>query len=183
MRIISGRWGGRKLKSFAAAHLRPTTDRVKESIFNKLMSHWGEADVLDLFAGTGNLGLEALSRGARMVVSVESHAKSRAIIRENCKLLEAGDALKLVGEDVFKYLATASDNFAIVLADPPFTKKIAHEVMLAIAKSRVVREESWVVIESAKKERMDESYDKLIRVDCRDYGDKVVSYFRMKSHD
>ena len=83
MRIISGKYKGRVLTSFQADHIRPTTDRVKESLFNKWMSLVGEARVLDLFSGTGNLGIESLSRGASHVDFVELNAKSIIILKKN----------------------------------------------------------------------------------------------------
>lgn len=82
MRIISGKYRGRRLSAFNAPHIRPTTDRVKETMFNKLMGQVEGARVLDLFAGTGNLGIESLSRGANWVEFVESNRKSLEILKK-----------------------------------------------------------------------------------------------------
>jgi hypothetical protein len=104
MRIISGKWRGRRLVSFKADHIRPTTDRVKESLFNKLQAEWEDARVLDLYAGTGNIGFEALSRGAREVVAVEMSGKSIDIIRRNivraCRLAREYRVMK---DDVVRF--------------------------------------------------------------------------------
>ena len=81
MRIIAGKYGGRRLKAFKADHIRPTTDRVKETLFNILQSYIPEAHILDLYAGTGSLGFEALSRGASDVMAVEQNRKSLSIIK------------------------------------------------------------------------------------------------------
>src|SRR5690606_5573787 len=87
LRIISGRYKGRSLVSFKAPHIRPTTDRVKESLFNKIQSRVDGSRVLDLFSGTGSLGLEAISRGASLVEFVDDSASSLNILKKNLKLL------------------------------------------------------------------------------------------------
>lgn len=180
MRIIAGRFKGRRLVSFDEKHIRPTTDRVKETIFNKLMHDIGDARVLDLFSGTGNLALESLSRGATFVLAVEQHRNSLELIRKNSKLLAVqAEELQVHGQDVFGFLkAYQGDSFQVIIADPPFTKKIAHDVMLAIAASAVHAADSVVVIESAKSERIEDTYEPFNLLDRRDFGDKVVSFFR-----
>src|SRR5690606_35256713 len=105
MRIISGKFGGRKLVHFKADHIRPTTDRVKEVIFNKLQSDIDGSRVLDLFSGTGSLALEALSRGASWVTAVEKNPKSIEIIKKNCELLKIPPGeIALVKKDVLAFL-------------------------------------------------------------------------------
>jgi 16S rRNA (guanine966-N2)-methyltransferase len=179
VRIISGKLKGRNLVSFKASHLRPTTDRVKEAIFNKLAPYIVEASVLDLFSGTGNLGIESYSRGARQVVSVESHRTSIKIIKENYRQLEIGGEITLIHQDVMKFLRNPGEYraFDIVLVDPPFTKKMAHEVMELLVDSAVVRSGSLVVIESSSQERIDDKYSGLALMDRKSYGDKVASFF------
>src|SRR4051812_43364744 len=104
MRIIGGKFKGRNLVSFKADHIRPTTDRVKESIFNKLQNDIPGGRVLDLFSGTGNLAIEALSRGADYVIAVELNRKSLMIIRENLEILGIKNEIEVVGDDVLKYV-------------------------------------------------------------------------------
>lgn len=179
MRIISGKFKGRVLKSFQADHIRPTTDRVKETLFNKLMGSIDGARVLDLFSGTGNLSLEALSRGAEWVDLVEAHPKSVKIIRENLALLGVTDGFKVFPMDVFKYIKNYSGPaYDVILADPPFTQTLADAVMKALAESSCFHEGTMIVIESAKKEVCGESYPPLIRLDQRNFGDKNLSFFQ-----
>src|SRR3954462_11414596 len=104
MRIISGKYKGRQLVDFSADHIRPTTDRVKETLFNKLMGIIEGARVLDLFSGTGNLSIECLSRGAAWVDIVENHKKSLSIIRENLALLKITEGFAIHPVDTFRYL-------------------------------------------------------------------------------
>ena len=104
MRIIAGRFKGHPLVAFKASHIRPTTDRVKETIFNKLMGELPDARVWDLYAGTGNLGLEALSRGAGHVTFVESHKKSLQILQQNISKLKVESEVSVRKSDVFQFL-------------------------------------------------------------------------------
>ena len=179
MRIIAGKFRGRKLVSFQADHIRPTTDRVKESVFNKLQGEVDGARVLDLFSGTGNLACECMSRGATHVDAVELSKKSIAIIRENLKLLGIEDEVRVYQDDVLKWLKRyQGDPYDLVIADPPFTEKMAHSVLQEIAASSAVGPQTTVVTESSSHETVAESYPNLEKFDERDYGDKRVSFWR-----
>lgn len=179
MRIIAGKFKGRRLSSFKADHIRPTTDRIKESVFNKLQGYVDGARVLDLFSGTGNLTCEAVSRGAVFVDAVELSKKSVAIIRSNLKLLEIEDQVRIYQEDVLKYLRNYKGNpYDLILVDPPFTEKLAHSVLEEIAQSLVLGPETMVMIESSSHEKVSESYIGLTRTDERDYGDKRVTFWK-----
>lgn len=178
MRIIAGKFKGLRLQPFKGQHLRPTMDRIKESLFNILQGEVEDARVLDLFSGTGNLSLEAISRGAKEVVAVENHRDSLAIIRKNLAHFKIKDEITLVPSDVFKFLqGFMGEPFAIILIDPPFTKKIGHEVMEALASSSVLAPACTVAIETGKHERIDDEYPPLKLKDRRDYGDKSLSLF------
>lgn len=178
MRIIAGKFRGRRLVSFKADHIRPTTDRVKESVFNKLQGDWDGARVLDLFAGTGNLGFEAISRGAESVTAVELSSKSIDIIRRNIEELEIGKQHRVFKDDVLKWLARyKGEPFNIVIADPPFTESLAHATLEHLSKSEAVGHETTIVVEASSHERVDETYENLVCWDRRDYGDKQISFW------
>ena len=185
MRIISGRFKGRVLASFQADHIRPTTDRVKETLFNKWMHSLDEARVLDLFSGTGSLGLEALSRGASHVQFVEINLKSIDILKKNTALLKVPNSeYSILKSDVITFLNKyKGEAFDLILIDPPFTEKMAHDVMSALAKSACFKEETLIAIESQKKEKMENEYPPLYRYNLNDYGDKVLSFFTKKGKD
>jgi len=185
MRIISGKFKGRHLVNFKADHIRPTMDRVKETLFNKWMGYVEEARVLDLFAGTGNLGLEALSRGASHVTFVEKNSKSMSIIRDNIQSLKISpQEHTLILKDVFSFLKTYSgEPFDLILIDPPFTEKLAHDVMIALAESKCVKDDSLIAIEAIKQERIELNYAELICYDKQDYGDKSLSLFSKSKQD
>jgi 16S rRNA (guanine966-N2)-methyltransferase len=180
VRIIAGRWRGRRLVSFKADHIRPTTDRVKESVFNRWQALWEGARVLDLYAGTGNLGLEALSRGAREVVAVELNPKSIEIIRKNVEELEVGREHRVIRDEVVKFLNRyTGEGFDLILADPPFTESLAHETLLALSGSKVLKPGTQIMIEASSHERVEAEYPPLVEELRRDYGDKQLSFWTL----
>jgi 16S rRNA (guanine966-N2)-methyltransferase len=182
MRIISGKYKGHPLVDFKADHIRPTTDRVKETLFNKLMFDIEGARVVDLFSGTGNLGLESLSRGAREVIFVEKHPKSLDILRQNLNKLKVPTTdFRIVNMDVLAYLKSyQGEPFDIIFADPPFTEKMAHAVMEHASKSSAFGSQTLMAIESERRERMENLYGDLERYDHREFGDKILSFFSKK---
>lgn len=181
MRIISGKYKGHQLVSFHADHIRPTTDRVKESLFNIIQHATDGAKVLDLFSGTGNLGLEAMSRGAESVLFVEMNRKSIQILEKNLEKLKVEEPYKIIQKDVLAFLKSyTGEPFDVIFADPPFTEAMAHDVMLAADQSRVFHPETLFMIESAKREKILDDYPTLTRYDHREFGDKVLSFFKKK---
>ncbi len=120
MRIIAGRWRGHGLKTVRGRNVRPTTDRVRESWFSALGDRVVDARVVDLFAGSGALGLEAASRGAAAVTLVERARGPASIIRANIERLRAHDVCSLVVDDVFRFLGRVVEPFDLALADPPY---------------------------------------------------------------
>jgi 16S rRNA (guanine966-N2)-methyltransferase len=134
MRIVAGRLRGRALKSPASAAIRPTADRLREAIFNVLVHAYGDpitdARVLDLFAGTGALGLEALSRGARFALFVEEAAEARALIRENIEALGLTGATRIFRRDATKLGdAKPIEPFALIFCDPPYGQGLAERAL------------------------------------------------------
>lgn len=182
MRIIAGKYKGHHLVSFQADHIRPTTDRVKETLFNKIQFQIEGQKVLDLFCGTGNLGLEAYSRGAESVHFIDKHPKSLEILLKNIEKLKVPKSdYKSTKMDILSFAKKESDTvYDIIFIDPPFTEKMAHDVMIQIAKSNLFHDETIITIESIKQERMDEEYEPLYRYDFKDYGDKILSFFKKK---
>src|ERR671916_2420595 len=144
MRIVGGRFRGRALKGPASDAIRPTSDRLRETIFNILAHGYGDpvsgARVLDLFAGTGAMGLEALSRGAAFALFVDDSAAARGIIRENVEALGVGGESRLFRRDPTR-LGPAAPNepFALVFCDPPYGKGLAERALASCA------EGGWIV--------------------------------------
>ena len=125
MRVVGGRLGGRRLRAVAGAGTRPTSDRVREGLFGMLGERVEGARVLDLFAGTGALGIEAVSRGAGSAVLVEQAAPAVAVIRANLEALDLDDTVKVRRTRVETYLRTQRDGpFDLVLLDPPYAAPV-----------------------------------------------------------
>ena len=120
MRVITGSARGRRLKELEGMETRPTTDRVKEGLFSAIQFEIEGRRVLDLFAGTGQLGIECLSRGAASAVFVDRRADAVKLIRENLKITELQDRARVVAGDSMEFLAALKERFDIVLLDPPY---------------------------------------------------------------
>ncbi len=131
IRIISGKHKGRKLPVLMADGLRPTTDRVKETVFNWLMPYIQNSYCLDCFAGSGGLGFEALSRGADSVTLVELNKVAAKQLEQNKLLLNANN-LTVENSDILKYLPQCTQKFSVVFLDPPFRKGLIKETTLLL---------------------------------------------------
>lgn len=182
MRIISGKYKGRPLVPFQADHIRPTTDRVKETLFNKWMFEIEGRKAVDLFSGTGNLGIEALSRGATHVIFVEKHPKSIEILKQNLvKMKVPATDYKIINMDVLQYLRKyEGEPFDLIFADPPFTERMADAVIQAASESPAFGAETLMAIESERTEKVQENYGDIERYDHRKFGDKILSFFAKK---
>ena len=181
MRIIAGRHRGLRLASLgkgdAAAHLRPTSDRVRESLFNVLANGaWGDpitgARVLDLFAGTGALGLEALSRGAEHVTFVEKGRKGQALIRENLALARReGDAV-LLRADATRLPPLKGAPASLVFLDPPYGKGLGEKALSSAREGGWIAPGALVVWEENAPQAAPEGFAPL---DQRRYGDSWIT--------
>lgn len=177
LRIIGGHFKGHRLVSFNAPHIRPTTDREKETIFNMIGPSVLGQQVLDLFSGTGSLGLEALSRGASYVTFVEDHSKSIGILRKNLEKLKITEGFKIIKQDVLSFLKSQEIRARFILIDPPFAKQMAHQTMEHLNQQTLPRD-SEIYIESSQKERLDQKYGGIQAVQKKDYGDKKLTVFK-----
>jgi 16S rRNA (guanine966-N2)-methyltransferase len=182
MRVISGKYKGRPLVPFQADHIRPTTDRVKETLFNKWMFDIEGCVAVDLFAGTGNLGIEALSRGAKQVIFVEKHPKSIDILKQNLQKLKIpATDYRIVNMDVLQYLKNYEGApFDLIFADPPFTQRMADAVIQQASQSAAFGASTLLAIESERTEKVEETYGDIERYDQRKFGDKILSFFSKK---
>jgi 16S rRNA (guanine966-N2)-methyltransferase len=183
MRIIGGARRGLKLAEVgegdAAAHLRPTSDRVREAIFNLLVNAHGNpvagARVLDLFAGTGALGLEALSRGALSVTFVDDGAKALALIRANIAKMRAEGETRVLRQDARKLGANAGAPFGLVFLDPPYGKGLGEVALAAAHAGGWLAPGAMVVWEEGAATPVPEGF---ATVDQRKYGDTVVTLLK-----
>ncbi len=148
MRIISGSRRGHKLFEFDGQDVRPTTDRVKESVFNLIQSYVPGARVLDMFAGSGALSFEAISRGADSAILIDCDANSVALIKKNIKSLGFEDTCTVLKSSCFDYIKTAFTKFDIIFLDPPYNKGFIEPALSAISDSGILSESGIIVLES-----------------------------------
>ena len=148
MRIISGSRRGHKLQEFQGDSVRPTTDRVKESIFNLIQEYVPESVCLDMFAGSGALSFEAISRGAKRAVLVDKDKRSVDIIRKNAASLDFEEQCEIRNEDCFIYAQKAGEKFDIIFLDPPYNRNFIEPVLTAIVEKELLAGGGIVVLES-----------------------------------
>ena len=180
LRIISGRFKGKKLASFKGQHVRPTSDRVREAIFDILSINWEGKEILDLFAGTGALGIEALSRGAHRLVCIENHPQALKILAKNVDALSLAEHCEVVRfrvEDGLKFIRRNGWKFDVSFLDPPYGRGLADSTLCAGAASEAMKGSGIVVAEHHYKERVSERYQQLQLSDQRRYGSTKVSFF------
>ncbi|KLN45604.1 16S rRNA methyltransferase [Providencia rettgeri] len=147
IRIIGGMWRGRKLPVRDSEGLRPTTDRIKETLFNWLMPIIRDARCLDCFAGSGSLGFEALSRFAETVTFIELDKQNAQLLAENKARLQADNAT-IENHNSLNFLSQTGTPFDIVFIDPPFRKGLLNETIQLLEKNQWLAEESWIYVES-----------------------------------
>jgi len=178
MRIISGTSRGRRLTTPKGHALRPTSDRVKESIFNILGAEVEEKVVLDLFAGTGNLGIEALSRGAKKAVFVEKAREALRMIQKN--LLQCGFSgqAEIIPKEVNRaigILETRKESFDLILMDPPYEKGWVQRTLVKLNHHNIYHEGSVLVIEHGRREPLPQKTGRWAVIKERMIGDTVIS--------
>jgi len=183
MRIVGGKFKGHAIHGPASTATRPTSDRVRESIFN-ILAHGIEGfdldgvRVMDLFAGTGALGLEALSRGAKFCQFVEEGAEARGVIRRNADALGAIGLCKIWRRDATRLGPCAPQSpFGLVFADPPYNKGMGDKALASLMEGQWLAPGAVAVLEEAEKAVVAE-VPGLTRIDQRNYGDTAVHFFR-----
>jgi 16S rRNA (guanine966-N2)-methyltransferase len=182
VRIVGGRFRGRPLKGPSSDAIRPTSDRLRETVFNILAHCYGDpvpgARVLDLFAGTGAMGLEALSRGAAFALFVDDSAAARGLIRANVEALGVGGQSRLFRRDATR-LGPAAPNepFSLVFCDPPYGQGLAQRALASCAEGGWLTGDALVVVEEAQGIEM-ALPNAFAEIDRRDYGETKLVFGR-----
>jgi 16S rRNA (guanine966-N2)-methyltransferase len=185
MRVVGGRLKGRNIASPASNAIRPTQDRLRESLFNILVHAYANpidgARVLDLFAGTGALGIEAVSRGAKFVLFVDNGAEARALLRNNVEALGLGGVTKVYRRDATNLgPAHPMEPFSLVFLDPPYGKGLADTALTSLREGGWLVPDALVVVEEATAAAFaaPDGYDELER---RTYDDTEFAFLRPSS--
>lgn len=182
MRVVGGRLRSRPVAGPKSDALRPTSDRLRESLFNILMHSYGDpvsgARVLDLFAGTGALGIEAVSRGAAYALFVDDGVQARALLRQNTETLGLGGVTRIFRRDATRLgPAHPLEPFSLVFADPPYGKGLAEKALVSARDGGWLQPEALVVVEEAADAGFTapEGFEELER---RDYDDTELVFLR-----
>lgn len=156
MRVISGSARGLKLKAPEGLDTRPTIDRIKESLFNIIANDLYDIDFLDVYSGSGGIGIEALSRGARSAVFIDSAKKSIDVIEKNLKSSRLSDSATVLKSDVFDAilkLGRENKKFDIIFMDPPYKKGLVEETLEAIKNSKILADDGFIIAEQSSDEK------------------------------
>ena len=178
MRIISGKYKGRRIQPPSHIAARPTTDFAKEGLFNLLNNRidFEGIDVLDLFAGTGGIGIEFVSRGCRQVTSVEQNDRHTVFIRKACNELKI-ENLSVFKADVFKFLDTCRLRFDLIFADPPYELERLAEIPNLIFSKNILADDGLLILEHSTKHNF---ANHPCFTDHRNYGNVNFSFFEKR---
>ena len=183
MRVIAGKYRSRTLRSLKGQMLRPTSDRLRETLFNILGPTVGGATFVDLYAGTGAVGIEALSRGAHHVILVEQHAPAVALIRRNLESLGIGAEAEILNMNVMRgieRLEARRVHAHFIFLDPPYAADVEYESALEeLGESPLVAPEGRVIVEHLKKRELAERAGDLELARVVEQGDAALSIYRL----
>ena len=183
MRVVAGKFRGRRIAALHGMKLRPTSDRLRETLFNILGPIVKDSVFLDLYAGTGAVGIEALSRGARQAIFVEFHAAAVELIRKNLKSLGIAAGAEIVSMDAaraLERLESRRSHVDLVFLDPPYEQGYAyHETLDFLGASNLLAPRGCVVAEHASRRALAERFGSLERVRVVEQGDVSLSFYRL----
>lgn len=180
MRVVSGEYGGRKLKTLSGNNTRPTTDKVKGAIFNMIGPYFDGGAALDLFSGSGSLGIEAVSRGMDKAVLVEKNFRAMEIIRENVAMTKNEDAfqlLKMPANQAIQRLVETETKFDLVLLDPPYAKQEIVKQIEQLLDHALLTTNAIIVCETDKAVELPEKIGNLKERKRQDYGITAVTIY------
>lgn len=180
MRIIAGEAKNKKLKSRKGMDTRPTLGSVKESLFSIIAPYIEESRFLDLFSGTGNIALEALSRGAKKAIMIEQDQEALKIIIENINSLGFENRCRAYKNDVIRaveILGRKEEKFDIIFMDPPYKQELCTKVLKAIEKSGILANDGLIICEHHMLEDLEDEVAGFKKADCRKYGKKTMTFY------
>ena len=186
MRVIGGHDRGRRLKVPKGRSLRPTSARVKEALFDILPHDLSGAKVLDLYAGTGNVTIEALSRGAAEAILIDASKQAANAIRENLRRLRLAARTKvwiIAVTRAVKLLARRGETFDMIFLDPPYEHGWVATTIKAVADGELLRQTGVLIAEHSPREELQSRYGALVLVDQRRYGGTLLSFFKQEEQN
>jgi len=186
LRVIGGLAKGRRLKAVKGTKTRPTADRVKESLFNIIREKVADSNFLDLYAGTGNVGIEALSRGAAQAVFIEQDRKAIKILKENLNLTSFQQKAEVYQQDVLvalDILGRKKRTFSLIFLDPPYYEGLEEKTLEKILLSKVLTPDGLIIVEHLRKNILPAKVNILQLVRTETYGDTAMSFYRKREEE
>lgn len=175
LRVVSGKWRGAKLQEVDRDQTRPTTDRNKETLFNILGQYFPGGMALDLFSGSGALGIEALSRGVEKCIFVDNSPLAIQTARKNLARFALGDAAQVLHQDVFAFIDQYSGpGFCLILIDPPYRLDDHNRLLELIARKKLLEDEGDLVIETGKDTFLEDHFPNLVKT--REYVSGITKF-------
>lgn len=181
MRVITGKARGVALKTPEGMLTRPTTDRVKEALFSIIQFDLPSAVVLDLFGGTGQLGIEALSRGAKRAVFVDQRQEACDLIKENLRRTRLSQDARVVRSDYLQYLQRCADKFDIILLDPPYAEAFLENALKCIAEIDILRSGGIIVTERPLGKELNYELPGFTHSRDYKYGKTLITLYRRET--
>lgn len=185
MRVIAGEYKGRRLDCIEGVEIRPTADKVKESLFNILGNAVIDSTFLDLFGGTGGVGIEALSRGAKYVVFIDTNIKSIKVLKSNLDHLNIKDNVEVFHTDyttAISKLHKYNKQFDIIFIDPPYKVGMAASALEEINKNSILSQSGLIIVEHDSKEDMPQRVGKLYLYRIKQYGNTTLSFYNINNY-
>jgi len=186
LRVISGKVRGLKLDTPKNLDVRPTTDRVKESLFNIINPYIRESNILDLFAGTGSLGIECLSRGAKNCVFVDKSKESIGIVKSNIKKARVENESTILNidfKDAVKRLSVQKQKFDVIFMDPPYYENMFIDCLKSIDEFSLLKEDGLVVVEHDTNDLFDDNIGRLYKSREKKYGNTTITFYKLEELD
>lgn len=184
MRIVAGTHGSRKLNTLDGMNTRPTGDKVRAAMFSRIGPFFNGGTFLDLFAGSGACGLEAISRGMEKAIFVEKNPKAIKVIESNIKLLKENDKAKVLRGDSMKIIESIKEPLDVIFLDPPYDFPQLEELIEKIVTSQCIDENTDLIIETDSKNHLQDSYGSFIKVQEKSYGLACLHYYvKGENHD
>ncbi len=180
LRVIGGIYKSRRINEVKSSKTRPTTDKNKESLFNSLGQFFDGGKMLDLFSGSGAIGIEAFSRGINEVVFIENDSLAVKTIKSNLEILNIKKNIRIIKQDVFKYLNTSNDTYDLIFADPPYSLN-KYDLLLEIIVSRQLLANGGIIVFEADKScDFITSYRGLSKYKEKKLGNSKFAFYKME---
>lgn len=184
MRVVGGIAKGTILKGGKGEKIRPTSDKVREALFNILSREIVGSSFLDCYAGSGAVGIEALSRGAERVIFVEADKRAVTLIKgnlERCHLEDKAVIIQRIFERSSKRIKDLQDSFDFIFADPPYQRTNYGRLLRQAVEQNLLKSRGWFIIEHMKKDSLPEEIDELSKVKAKYYGQTALSFYRLRT--